>query len=181
MFVPAAPPMMRVCHAAMSSSPSIASRRRQHPTWRALSPACRRGRMPWCSYGRTAEILSAFSIRQRVNLRLPSTQPAFAPAAIFCSLPLPEVGSFHLGSAGFTANNLSAQNNLHVLLIAGGLCCTLKLREISRIGKKLARGDCSASGYPCDYNSNLAGNAVSKARDDRIVAIVIRRQLLRTI
>src|ERR1700751_6317249 len=119
--------------------------------WPTLSPLCRRDRMPWCSCGRTAEILSAFSIRQRVNLRLPSTQPAFAPAAIFCSMPLPEVGSFHLGSAGFTANDLSAQNNLHVLFIARCLCCALKLCQIGRIAKKLAGGDCSASGYPCDY------------------------------
>src|SRR5580692_11714763 len=54
------------------------------------------------------------------------------------AVPLPEVGTFHLGGPGLSINNLSAQYDFYVLLVASSLCCALQLGDLASVGQKLS-------------------------------------------
>ena len=47
---------------------------------------------------------------------------------------LPEIGCFHLWGARLAVDNLRAQDNLKILLVACSLCCLFEKRQVAGIG-----------------------------------------------
>ena len=91
---------------------------------------------------------------------------------------LPKVGGFDLWGAGFAVDDLSAEDDLQVFLVACGAGDTFELGEVVGVGEELACGDGAATSYAGGDDGDASSDVVGEAGEDSVVTIYIGGHLL---
>jgi hypothetical protein len=93
---------------------------------------CREGDHPWFG-AKIYRYITFYMLSLRGNLSEELPRALGWARGKLCHA-LPEIGRFHLRCAWLSVDNLRAQDNFKVLLVAGSLCCLFEKGQVLGIG-----------------------------------------------